>query len=138
MILMADAAMADRSKKFKSSAIKQILVLHFRFCVLHRRTQDEAENRQDRPTEWGSASQNVPYNAPPPPLTTYIKTAYDRLVGKVRTNIYLTDDQMKRLEILRGFSGSTMAEQVRRAIDFWLDSQEQKLIARYRPTQQTK
>ncbi len=59
-------------------------------------------------------------------------------MGKVRTNIYLTDDQMKRLEILRGFSGSTMAEQVRRAVDFWLDSEEQKLIARYRPTQQTK
>lgn len=68
MILMADAAMADRSKKFKSSAIKQILVLHFRFCVLHRRTQDEAENRQDRPTEWGSASQNVALQRPTSPI----------------------------------------------------------------------
>jgi hypothetical protein len=59
-------------------------------------------------------------------------------VGKVRTNIYLTDDQMKRLEVLRGLSGSTMAEQVRRAVDFWLDSEEQKLIARYRQRQQSK
>jgi len=55
-------------------------------------------------------------------------------VKRVRTNIYLTADQMKRLEVLRSKSGSTMAEQVRRAIDFWLDSEEQKLIARYRET----
>jgi len=59
-------------------------------------------------------------------------------VGKVRTNIYLTDDQMIRLAVLRKKSGSTMAEQVRRAVDFWLDSEEQKLIARYRLRQQTK
>ena len=59
-------------------------------------------------------------------------------MGKVRTNIYLTDDQMIRLAVLRKKSGSTMAEQVRRAVDFWLDSEEQKLIARYRLRQQTK
>jgi len=53
-------------------------------------------------------------------------------VKRVRTNIYLTADQMKRLEVLRSKSGSTMAEQVRRAIDFWLDSEEQKLVARYK------
>jgi predicted DNA-binding protein len=51
---------------------------------------------------------------------------------KVRTNIYLSADQMTRLGVLRKKSGLTMAEQVRRAIDFWLDSEEQKLIARYR------
>ncbi len=51
---------------------------------------------------------------------------------RIRTNIYLTADQMKRLEVLRSKSGSTMAEQVRRAIDFWLDSEEQKLVARYK------
>jgi len=53
-------------------------------------------------------------------------------VKRIRTNIYLTADQMKRLEVLRSKSGSTMAEQVRRAIDFWLDSEEQKLVARYK------
>ncbi len=57
-----------------------------------------------------------------------------RFMEKVRTNIYLSADQMTRLGVLRKKSGLTMAEQVRRAIDFWLDSEEQKLIARYRET----
>ena len=51
---------------------------------------------------------------------------------KVRTNIYLSADQMTRLGVLRKKSGLTMAEQVRRAIDFWLDSEERKLVARYK------
>ena len=51
-----------------------------------------------------------------------------------RTNVYLSEAQLKRLEVLRKKSGASMAEQVRRAIDFWLDSEEQKLIARYRET----
>ncbi len=51
-----------------------------------------------------------------------------------RTNVYLSEAQLKRLEVLRKKSGASMAEQVRRAVDFWLDSEEQKLIARYRET----
>jgi predicted DNA-binding protein len=43
-----------------------------------------------------------------------------------RTNIYLRPDQMKRLEALRKKSGATMAEQIRRAIDAWLDKEEKK------------
>ncbi len=55
---------------------------------------------------------------------------------KVRTNIYLSADQMKRLEVLRKKSDLTMAEQVRRAVDFWLESEEQKLVARYKEARQ--
>jgi hypothetical protein len=49
-----------------------------------------------------------------------------------RTNIYLSDDQLLRMEVLRKTSGGTMAEQVRRAIDLWLDSEEKKLVARHK------
>ena len=55
-----------------------------------------------------------------------------------RTNIYLSDSQLKRMEVLRKKSGGTMAEQVRRAIDLWLDTEEQKLIARYREARKLK
>jgi len=49
-----------------------------------------------------------------------------------RTNVYLSEAQLKRLEVLRKKSGASMAEQVRRAVDFWLDSEEQKIVARYK------
>ena len=45
---------------------------------------------------------------------------------KKRTNIYLSQEQFKRLAGLRKKSGATMAEQIRRAIDAWLDKEEKK------------
>ena len=51
-----------------------------------------------------------------------------------RTNISLSQHQMKRLEVLRKKSGASMAEQIRRAVDTWLDNEERQLVARHKET----
>ena|ERR1051326_485991 len=69
-------------------------------------------------------------------IDAYIKSMYAKRME--RTNIYLSASQMKRLEVLRKRSGGTMAEQVRRAIDFWLDAEERKIVARHKAKAATK
>ena len=44
---------------------------------------------------------------------------------KKRTNIISPPNRLKRLEALRRKSGAPMAEQIRRAIDAWLDREEE-------------
>jgi predicted DNA-binding protein len=45
---------------------------------------------------------------------------------KVRTNIYLTENQSKKFKALSKKTGYSMAELIRRALDEWLEKQETK------------
>jgi predicted DNA-binding protein len=46
---------------------------------------------------------------------------------KLRTNIYLRDDQMKRLKKLHEKTGAPVAELVRRAVDEYLKQRAKEL-----------
>jgi len=45
---------------------------------------------------------------------------------KVRTNIYLTENQSKKFKALSKKTGYSMAELIRRALDEWLEKQRDK------------
>ncbi len=45
---------------------------------------------------------------------------------------------MKRLEVLRKQSGASLAEQIRRAVNAWLDSEERLLVARFKEAKKAK
>jgi predicted DNA-binding protein len=45
---------------------------------------------------------------------------------KKRTNIYLRPDQVKRLKVISKKTGSSSAELVRRAVDAFLEKEEEK------------
>src|ERR1700740_765018 len=45
---------------------------------------------------------------------------------KTRTNIYLRPDQMKRLKAISKRTGSSAAELIRRAVDAFLEKEEEK------------
>jgi hypothetical protein len=52
---------------------------------------------------------------------------YTSTVIKLRTNIYLTPDQMKKLKLLNEKSGAPVAELVRRAVDEYLKQRAKEL-----------
>jgi predicted DNA-binding protein len=45
---------------------------------------------------------------------------------KTRTNIYLRPDQLKRLKAISKRTGSSAAELIRRAVDAFLEKEEEK------------
>ena len=45
---------------------------------------------------------------------------------KIRTNIYLTENQSKRFKMLSKKKGYSMAELIRRALDEWLEKYDTK------------
>jgi predicted DNA-binding protein len=52
---------------------------------------------------------------------------YTASIMDIRTNIYLRDDQMKRLKLLHEKTGAPVAELVRRAIDEYLKQRAREL-----------
>jgi predicted DNA-binding protein len=52
---------------------------------------------------------------------------YTSTVLKLRTNIYLTPDQMKKLKLLNEKTGAPVAELVRRAVDEYLKQRAKEL-----------
>jgi hypothetical protein len=47
-----------------------------------------------------------------------------------RTNIYLTENQMKRFKTLSKEKGVSVAELIRRVLDEWLEKYSKKLLLR--------
>lgn len=60
-----------------------------------------------------------------------IPIQYRQLMVK-QTDIRLSNDQLVRLKALRKKYDVTLTEQIRRAVDSWLESEERKLIERVR------
>ena len=48
------------------------------------------------------------------------------MITKIRTNIYLTKTELKRLRVLSSKTGAPVAELVRRAIDEYLGRHEKR------------